>query len=74
VRDFFKVASAGPAFFVSAWLAMIFGGIVKDDIGTRPFGYLTAMVLTIGVWLVVAPAVGAIARATRGTRRGKKAD
>ena len=65
VDDFFKIVAAGPAFFVSAWLLMIFAGITAADVGIRPFGYLTAMVVTIGLWLVVAPAVGAIARVGR---------
>lgn len=68
MANFLKLVTAGPAFFLSAWLLMVFGGIVAVDAGTRPFGYLTAMVATIGLWLVMAPAVGAIARATK--RRG----
>jgi hypothetical protein len=63
--DYFKIVAAGPAFFVSAWLLMIFAGIVSTDVGIRPFGYLTAMVVTIGLWLTVAPAIGAIARTGR---------
>jgi hypothetical protein len=35
---------------------------VDTDIGIRPFGYLTSMVVTIALWLTLAPAVGAIAR------------
>ncbi len=62
MNDFFRVAAAGPFFFVSSWLLMIFAGIVGTDVGIRPFGYLTSMVVTIGLWLTVAPAVGAIAR------------
>ena len=65
VDDFFKIVAAGPAFFVSAWLLMIFAGITAADVGIRPFGYLTAMVVTIGLWLVMAPAIGAIARTGR---------
>ena len=65
VKDFFGIITAGPLFFVSAWLLMIFAGIVGTDAGIRPFGYLTAMVATIGLWLTLAPAAGAIARATR---------
>ena len=65
VDDFFKIVAAGPAFFVSAWLLMIFAGITAADVGIRPFGYLTSMVVTIGLWLVVAPAIGAIARVGR---------
>jgi hypothetical protein len=65
VSDFFGVVSAGPAFFVSAWLLMIFAGITGADVGIRPFGYLTSMVVTIGLWLVLAPAAGAIARVSK---------
>ena len=60
---FFKLIAAGPLFFVSAWLLMIFAGIVDTDVGIRPFGYLTAMVVTIGLWLTLAPATGAVGRA-----------
>ncbi len=65
MSDFFKLVSAGPTFFFSAWLVMIFAGIVAPDVGIRPFGYLSAMVVTIGLWLALAPAVGAIARLAR---------
>ncbi len=61
--DFFRIVAAGPAFFVSAWLLMIFAGITAPDTGIRPFGYVTSMVVTIGLWLTLAPAVGAIAHA-----------
>ncbi len=60
--SFFRLIAAGPAFFVSAWLLMVFAGIVGTDIGVRPFGYVTSMVVTIALWLTVAPAIGAVAR------------
>ena len=66
--EFFALIAAGPTFFVSAWLLMLFGGIVDQDLGTRPFGYTTAMVVTIGLWLTVAPAIGAVVRSTKGPR------
>ncbi|MGA2804046.1 MAG: hypothetical protein ABSF89_06605 [Acidimicrobiales bacterium] len=62
VRNFFKVVSAGPMFFVSAWVLMIFAGIARTDVGIHPFGYVTSMVVTIGLWLTLAPAIGAVAR------------
>ncbi len=65
VKDFFGLLAAGPAFFVSAWVLMIFAGITGSEVGIRPFGYLTSMVVTIGLWLTLAPAIGAIARVTR---------
>lgn len=57
------IAAAGPFFFFAAWLAMIFAGIVGDEIGINPFGYVDAMKVTIALWLVAAPMVGAAASA-----------
>jgi hypothetical protein len=62
---FFRLPAAGALFFVSAWLLMVFAGIVATDVGIRPFGYATAMVVTIGLWLVIAPAAGAVARSSK---------
>jgi hypothetical protein len=63
VDAFFKLIAAGPLFFVSAWLLMVFAGIVGADVGIRPFGYLTSMVVTVALWLTLAPAIGAVGRA-----------
>jgi hypothetical protein len=41
---------------------MVFAGIVSTDVGLHPFGYVTSMVVTIALWLTVAPAIGAVAR------------
>jgi hypothetical protein len=65
MESFFKLAAAGPLFFLAAWLLMIFAGIVGTDVGISSFGYVTSMVVTIGLWLTMAPAVGAIAGATK---------
>ncbi len=67
--SFFRLLAAGPMFFVSAWLLMLFAGIVAADVGIRPFGYVTSMVVTIGLWLALAPAIGAV---ERGPAKGKK--
>ena len=61
-QAFFRLPAAGFGFFASAWLLMIFVGITWHDLGIRPFGYLTAMVVTIGLWLVMAPAISAVAK------------
>jgi hypothetical protein len=68
---FFKLVAAGPMFFVSAWLLMIFAGIVGSDAGIRPFGYVTSMVITIGLWLTLAPAIGAVGRGGSAKSKGK---
>ena len=62
MRTYLRLPAAGLLFFVSAWLLMIFAGITTHQVGIRPFGYTTSMVVTIALWLVVAPAIGAIAR------------
>lgn len=62
MSDFFRLVAAGPAFFLSAWILMVFAGIANTDVGIRPFGYVTSMVVTVALWLTLAPAIGAIAR------------
>jgi hypothetical protein len=62
VGDFVKVVSAGPLFFVSAWVLMIFAGMTSKDLGIHPLGYGASMLVTIGLWLVLAPAIGAVSR------------
>jgi hypothetical protein len=61
MKTYARLPAAGGMFFVSAWLLMLFAGAISSDTGIRPFGYLTSMVATIGLWLVVAPAIGAAA-------------
>jgi hypothetical protein len=52
-------------------LAIDTAGIVSRNVGVRPFRYLTAMVVTIGVWLVLTPAINAVApRRTKDWRSG----
>ena len=62
MESFFKLVAAGPMFFVSAWVLMLFAGIVGGDVGIHPFGYVTSMLVTIGLWLTLAPAIGAVGR------------
>jgi hypothetical protein len=69
MSDFFGLLAAGPTFFLSSWVLMLFAGGFASEVGIRPFGYLTAMVVTIALWLTLAPAIGAIARAAK---KGKK--
>ena len=60
MSTYMKLPAAGLFFFLSAWMLMIFAGITSADTGVRPFGYGTAMIVTIGLWLAVAPAIGAV--------------
>lgn len=72
-----KLISAGPAFFLSAWFLMLFAGGLSTDVGIRPFGYVTAMVVTIALWIVLVPAIGAVshrAKAKKGALEHVHAD
>ena len=62
---FTAIPAAGFGFFFSAFLTMIFWGIVAPDLGIDTIGYPKAMLVTIGLWLVLAPLIAA------GARRGR---
>jgi hypothetical protein len=70
VSGFFRLPAAGAMFFVSAWLLMLFAGGLAGDTGIKAFGYLTSMVCTIGLWLVVAPAISAVTGSKGRNRKG----
>ena len=62
MRAFFAIPSAGGSFFFSSWLTMIFWGILAPDLGLVTISYVKAMLMTIALWLVLAPLVRAISR------------
>jgi hypothetical protein len=53
----FLIPTAGATFFFSAWIVMVFWGMVAPDVGLRTISYATAMLVTIGLWLAVAPLI-----------------
>ena len=55
MKAFFAIPTAGVGFFFSSWLAMLFWGILTPDFGLQTISYVKAMVVTISLWLVVAP-------------------
>ncbi len=70
MKNFVRLITAGPMFFVSSWLLMLFAGAEASHVGIHPFGYITSMIVTIGLWLAVAPAIAAVA----GGRRRRHSD
>jgi hypothetical protein len=65
MQGFFALPGAGAGFFFSAWLTMMFWGIVAPEVGLKTIGYPLAMLVTIALWLIVAPAVTAIMSAKK---------
>ncbi len=59
---YFSIPTAAGGFFFSAWVLMIFWGIIAPDFGVETIGYKMAMLITIAIWLVVAPLAAAIAK------------
>ena len=59
---FTAIPTAVAGFFLSAWILMMFWGIIAPDFGVKTIGYPMAMLITIGIWLVIAPLSAAIAK------------
>jgi TRAP-type C4-dicarboxylate transport system permease small subunit len=56
---FKAIPAAGLGFFFSSFLAMVFWGVLAPRYGLDTIGYPTAMLVTIAIWLVVAPLAAA---------------
>ena len=56
------IPSAGASFFLSTWIVMLFWGIVAPDVGVGTIGSWRAALVTIGLWIAVAPLIGALSR------------
>lgn len=59
------IPGAGIGFFFSSWITMIFWGIVGPDVGIQTISYSKAMVVTIALWLIMAPVITTISRRPR---------
>ncbi len=66
---YLAIPTAVGGFFFSSWLTMIFWGIIAPEFGIKTIGYPLAMLITIALWLIVAPVAAAISRNTRRQRR-----
>lgn len=67
---FLAIPTAAAGFFLSSWITMVFWGIIAPDFGVQTIGYPKAMLITIALWLVVAPLAAAIMRRGRMHDRG----
>lgn len=63
---YFNILAAIPGFFLSSLVLMLLWGAIAPDFGVPKIGYVTAMLFTITLRLVVAPLAAAAGR------RGKK--
>ena len=63
---YFAILGAIPGFFLSSFILMLLWGVIAPDLGLAKINYPLSMLVTITLWLAVAPLVAAAGR--RGNR------
>jgi len=62
---YFTILAAIPGFFLSAFILMLLWGVIAPNLGVEKIDYLMAMLITITLWLAVAPLAAAGRRAQK---------
>jgi len=62
---YFSILAAIPGFFLSAFIFMLLWGVIAPDFGVEKIDYPMAMLITITLWLAVAPLAAAAGRRSR---------
>ena len=59
---YFAILAAIPGFFLSSFIFMLLWGVIAPDLGLDKINYPMAMLITITLWLAVAPLAAATRR------------
>ena len=59
---YFTILGAIPGFFLSSFILMLLWGVIAPNIGLEEIDYPMAMLVTITLWLAVAPLAAAAGR------------
>ena len=59
---YFTILAAIPGFFLSSFILMLLWGVIAPKIGLVSINYLLSMLVTVTIWLAVAPLAAAAAR------------
>ncbi len=62
---YFRILAAVPGFFLSSFFLMLLWGVIAPDLNVHTIGYPMAMLVTITLWIAVAPLA-----ATGGKKKG----
>lgn len=62
---YFKIFTAIPGFFLSSLFFMLLWGIIAPRIGLVAIGYVTSMLITVTLWIAVAPFAAAFGKGKR---------
>ena len=52
---YFRIFTAIPGFFLSALFVMLLWDVIAPKLALPDIGYVTAMLVTVTLWLAVAP-------------------
>ena len=56
---YFRILAAIPGFFLSAFFFMLLWDVVSPKLGLPDINYVTSMLITITLWIAVAPLAAA---------------
>ena len=56
---YFKILAAIPGFFLSSFFLMLLWGVIASKMGLVTINYPMAMLVTITIWVAVAPLAAA---------------
>jgi hypothetical protein len=59
---YFKILAAIPGFFLSSFFLMLLWGVIAPKIGLPSIDYPMSMLVTVTLWLAVAPLAAAAGR------------
>ena len=62
MSGYFAILAAVPGFFLSSLFVMLLSRVIGPIFGVDAVGYPTSMLITIALWIAVAPLVTARAR------------
>ena len=62
MMGYFAILAAIPGFFLSSFIFMLLWGVIAPDFGIEKINYVMAMLITITLWLAVAPLAAAAGR------------
>ena len=59
MKGYFAILAAIPGFFLSSFFLMLFSRVIAPHFNQQPLDYMTAMLITIALWVTVAPLAAA---------------
>ncbi len=56
---YFRIMAAIPGFFLSSFFFMLLWGVIAPKLGIVDINYVTSMLITITLWIAIAPLAAA---------------